>query len=49
MTVDPTIVNEDAKLLASDGATSHQFGRSVAVSGDTVVVGALVNNSAYVF
>jgi hypothetical protein len=41
------------KLLASDGATSDQFGSSVGVSGDTTVVGAQFNNSsrgaAYVF
>ena len=44
------------KLLASDGAASDQFGQSVAVSGDTVVVGAFFDDdqgtdsgSAYVF
>ncbi len=31
---------EDAKLTASDGAASDYFGSSVAISGDTVVVGA---------
>jgi hypothetical protein len=31
---------EEAKLLASDGAMNDQFGRSVGVNGDTVVVGA---------
>jgi FG-GAP repeat len=44
---------ETAKLTASDGATGDEFGVSVAVSGDTVVVGAESNNStigsAYVF
>ena len=29
-----------AKLTASDGAAGHQFGSSVAISGDTVLVGA---------
>jgi hypothetical protein len=45
-----------AKLLPSDGATSDYFGRSVAVSGDTVAVGALGDDdkasnsgSAYIF
>ena len=45
-----------AKLLASDGAVGDYFGRSVAISGDTVVVGAYSdgdkgNNSgsAYIF
>ena len=48
--------NETAKLTASDGATGDQFGRSVAVEGDTVVVGAhrddnsgSESGSAYVF
>ncbi len=48
--------NEQAKLTASDAGTSDRFGRSVAVSGDTVVVGSLFDNdsgsnsgSAYVF
>ena len=47
---------ETAKLIASDGAASDEFGSSVAVSGDTVVVGAHQNDadgddsgSAYVF
>ena len=31
---------EDAKLTASDGDESHQFGKSVATDGTTVVVGA---------
>ncbi len=34
----------DAKLTASDGATDDRFGISVAVSGDTVVVGADFDN-----
>ncbi len=32
--------SEQAKLAASDGGTGHEFGRDVAVSGDTVIVGA---------
>ena len=31
---------EEAKLTASDGAAGDRFGFSVAVSGDTAVVGA---------
>ena len=31
---------EEQKLLASDGAAGDCFGRSVAVSGDTAVIGA---------
>ena len=48
--------SQKAKLIASDGAASDEFGSSVAVSGDTVVVGAYLDDdngddsgSAYVF
>ncbi len=40
---------ETAKLTASDGNTNHDFGSSVAIDGDTVVVGAGNNDTAYVF
>ncbi len=47
---------ETAKLTASDGAHTDQFGRSVVVDGDTIVVGAHQNDddgtdsgSIYVF
>ena len=47
---------EEAKLLASDGATNDQFGFSVSISGDYAVVGATDDDdngsgsgSAYVF
>ncbi len=47
---------EDAKLTASDGAANDFFGRSVSISGDTSIVGALGDSdngtnsgSAYVF
>ncbi len=49
-------LNENAKLLASDGAAGDHFGNSVAVSGSTVVAGAWADDdngnqsgSAYVF
>ena len=49
--IDPLI--QKAKLTASDGAGNDQFGYSVSVSGDTVVVGAPIDESsrgsAYVF
>ena len=53
--VDPFI--EQAKLTASDGAAADQFGISVGISGDVVVVGAVTHDvgananqgSAYVF
>jgi hypothetical protein len=35
------------KLTASDGAMFHQFGESVAISGDKIVVGGY--SSGYVF
>ncbi|MDR4469907.1 MAG: FG-GAP repeat protein [Nitrospira sp.] len=56
VTIDPTIINESAKLRASDGAAADLFGYSVAVTGDTIVVGAygadnqVINSgSVYVF
>ncbi len=51
-----TTCNESLKLLASDGAVDDEFGRGVAVSGNTIVVGADRDDdsggnsgSAYVF
>ena len=50
------ILNEDFKLLASDGAAGDRFGWSVSVSGNTAVIGAKWDDdngdssgSAYVF
>jgi hypothetical protein len=44
---------EQAKLTASDGALNDQFGASISISGDTVVVGARYDDgnkgSAYIF
>ena len=37
---------ETAKLIASDGASSDEFGLSVAVDGDTIVVGAHLHDVA---
>jgi hypothetical protein len=55
LTIDPTFV-EAAKLVPSDGAEFDLFGQSIAISGDTVVVGANADDdngtnsgSAYVF
>ncbi len=50
-------LTESAKLTASDGAAGDEFGRGVAISGDTVVVGARFDDigansnqgSAYMF
>lgn len=40
---------EEQRLLASDGATNHWFGWSVAISGDTAVVGSLGAGVAYIY
>ncbi|MFN2272584.1 MAG: FG-GAP repeat protein, partial [Anaerolineae bacterium] len=48
----PLVAGQVVKLTASDAAADDEFGYAVAVSGDTVVVGAWQNNSfgaAYVF
>jgi uncharacterized protein (DUF2345 family) len=51
LTIDPWL--QQGKLTASDGAASDNFGNAVAISGDTVVVGAYGDDSykgsAYVF
>ncbi|MFQ5983431.1 MAG: hypothetical protein ACE5KS_08670, partial [Woeseiaceae bacterium] len=51
-----TTWTQQAKLIASDGAFADQFGRSVALAGDTAVIGAIFDDdagtnsgSAYVF
>lgn len=56
VTIDPTIANEDAKLRATDAASRDEFGRTVSISGSTIVVGApndddngTNSGSAYVF
>lgn len=52
VTVDP-LIQEQQKLIASDGATNNRFGTSVAVDGDTAIIGAQLKNSntgaVYVF
>ncbi|MCP4358663.1 MAG: hypothetical protein GY796_11650, partial [Chloroflexi bacterium] len=54
LTIDPWL--QQAKLISSDGAAGDYFGYSVAVSGDTAVIGAYSDDdnggssgSAYVF
>ena len=51
VTVDPWIQQQE--LTAADGADGDVFGYSVAVSGETAIIGAIGNNSsrgaAYVF
>jgi hypothetical protein len=48
-----TTWSQQAELTASDGTSNDEFGRSVAISGDTAMVGAHAKNSAtgaaYVF
>ena len=45
-TIAPTVIHENAKLTASDSATEDWFGWSVALSGDTVVVGTPLDTHA---
>jgi len=40
VTIDPLVWGEQARLTASDGAEGDKFGASVAIWGDTAVVGA---------
>ena len=49
-------VNGETKLLASDGASDADFGFSVAISGDTIIVGSVIDDgnginsgSAYIY
>lgn len=42
-------VTESATLIASDGTANDRFGFSVALSGDTVVVGNLGKGATYLF
>ena len=51
-----TLWVEEAKLVPSDGATNDQFGISVSISGDNVIIGASLDDdngtnsgSAYIF
>ena len=51
-----TMWNEQAKLIASDGAAFDDFGQSVAIDGDTIVIGAWMDDddgsmsgSAYIY
>jgi hypothetical protein len=47
--VDPLAWVQVAELTASDGAADDNFGQAVAISGDTVVIGAPRKSTAYVF
>jgi len=55
--VSTSIITEQVKLIASDGESGDRFGKSVAISGDTAIVGAelwdnganLYQGSAYIF
>lgn len=42
--IDPLIVNQEAKFNRIDGAAGDRFGYAVSVSGDTVVIGALLDD-----
>lgn len=41
--------NQLRKLTASDAAEDHGFGRSVSISGNIAIIGAVGNGSAYIF
>ena len=49
MTDSDATYGQVAKLTAADGAAGDWFGRSVAIDGNTVVVGARNNSPVYVF
>jgi hypothetical protein len=40
---------QQAKLLADDGTNGDRFGSSVAIDGDTVVIGAFFSPTTYIF
>ena len=44
---------QHSKLTASDGASGHRFGSSIALDGNTLLIGAIgddrINGSAYIF
>ena len=46
VTLDPLIASQQAKLTAGDGAADDRFGRSVALSGDTALVGVPYDDTA---
>ena len=43
---DGTAWNEVDKLIASDASLSNQFGSSIAISGDTAIIGAMGDNTS---
>ena len=45
----PALAQTEIKVSALDGAEGDQFGVSVAIAGNTAVVGASGGNSAYIF
>jgi uncharacterized repeat protein (TIGR01451 family) len=46
LTIDPLVVTEQAHLFASDGEAGDSFGISVALAGDTALVGAFGDDTA---
>lgn len=46
---DAVSLSEIQKLLPGDGGDGHWFGRSVALDGDVMIVGARFDESAYLF
>ena len=39
----------ETMIVASDAAAGHNFGMSVSIDGNYAIVGAMKNNSAYIF
>ena len=46
LTIDPTFVMQEAYLKASNSEEFDEFGDAIAISGDTIVVGAIFEGSA---
>src|SRR5205085_78808 len=44
-----TTWSEQQKLTAADGGFTDQFGYSLAIAGETVIVGSISGDSAYIF
>ncbi|NIM01108.1 MAG: hypothetical protein GTN89_09370 [Acidobacteria bacterium] len=49
VTIDPTVVRANAKMTAGDAASFDEFGESVAISGNTALIGTAAADAAYVF
>jgi hypothetical protein len=48
ITIDPSVIHEDAKLTAGDGSADDWFGRAVAVGDQTALIGAYRHDAGFV-